>query len=399
MKPVLKTTYRSLKGIVLTATATVLFSCGSHPKNFDNALDYALSSPSKKIKRVMDNLEAHELQILLTTVERDLTENLVFLEHSFQLDSLHYFYPASTVKFPAAVLSLEKLTELNRSHLDHYMVEGDTSMYNFAATINKIFAVSDNEANNRLFEFLGSDYINSKLKSKGIHPLRISHRLSTSDAANPTTKSIDLRSNGNNTLTIHSNTNNTPRPLKLNHLNKGIGYIQDGLPIDTPFDFSYKNYFSLNAQHEMIKRVIFPEAFKASERFLISEEKRNFLLESMHKLPREQGYDPKTYYDSYGKFLWFGDTKKQLPKHIKIYNKVGYAYGTLTDCAFIEDRKNNLSYFVTATILVNQNGIFNDNNYEYDSIGIPFLAELGRQIHKYEKYRKKHLRTSMSKGQ
>jgi hypothetical protein len=78
---------------------------------------------------------------------------------------------------------------------------------------------------------------------------------------------------------------------------------------------------------------------------------------------------------------------------------VGYAYGTLTDCAFIEDRKNNLSYFVTATILVNQNGIFNDNNYEYDSIGIPFLAELGRQIHKYEKYQKKHSGISMTKGQ
>jgi hypothetical protein len=271
-------------------------------------------------------------------------------------------------------------------------------MYNFAGTINEIFAVSDNEANNRLFEFLGSDYINSKLKSKGIHPLRISHRLSTSDAANPTTKTIDLSFNGNNTLTIHSNTNNTPRPLNLSHLNKGIGYVQDGFIVETPFDFSYKNYFSLSAQHEMIKRVIFPEAFKETERFNISEEKRSFLLESMQKLPREQGYDPKIYYDSYGKFLWFGDTKKQLPKHIKIYNKVGYAYGTLTDCAYIEDRKNNLSYFVTATILVNQNGIFNDNNYEYDSIGIPFLAKLGRQIHTYEKYRKKHPSISISKG-
>ncbi len=399
MKPVLKTTYQSLKGIVLTATATVLFSCGSHPKNFENALDYALSSPSKKIKRVMDNLESHELQILLTTVERDPIEGLVFQEHSFQLDSLHYFYPASTVKFPAAVLSLEKLTELNRSHLDHYLVEGDTTIYNFAGTINEIFAVSDNEANNRLFEFIGSDYINNNLKSKGVHSLRILHRLSTSDAANPTTKSINLLSNGIKTITIHSNTNNIPTPLKLNHLKKGIGFIQDGLPIDMPFDFSNKNYFSLSAQHEIIKRVIFPGAFKETERFNISEEKRDFLLESMHKLPREQGYDPKIYYDSYGKFLWYGDTKKQLPKHIKIYNKVGYAYGTLTDCAYIEDSRNNLSYFVSATILVNQNGIFNDNNYEYDSVGIPFLAELGRQIHTYEKYRKKHPSISMTKGQ
>ena len=340
----------------------------------------------------MDNLKDHELQILFTSIERagrDEIDPITFHEYSFQLDPLHYFYPASTVKFPAAVLSLEKLSSLNRSHLDNYQVEGDTLTYNFANTINEIFAVSDNDANNRLFEFLGSDYINSKLKSKGIKPIRISHRLSTSDAANPNTKKIKIRSKGLETITIKSNKNSNPLPLNLNQLNKGLGYIQEGQQINSPFDFSYKNYFSLQAQHEMIKRIIFPEAFKASERFNISEEKRAFLLESMHKLPREQGYDPKIYYDSYGKFLWFGDTEKNIPSHIKIYNKVGYAYGTLADCAYIEDHKNKLSYFITATILVNKNGVFNDNKYEYDSVGIPFLAALGREIHRYEKYKKR----------
>ena len=69
--------------------------------------------------------------------------------------------------------------------------------------------------------------------------------------------------------------------------------------------------------------------------------------------------------------------------HIKIYNKVGYAYGYLTDCAHIVDTKNNISFTLTATIHVNKNQIFNDDTYEYDEIGIPFLAELGRQIHQF----------------
>ena len=43
---------------------------------------------------------------------------------------------------------------------------------------------------------------------------------------------------------------------------------------------------------------------------------------------------------------------------------------------------------LTATILVNKDGIFNDDNYEYDEIGIPFLAELGRQLYNYELSRK-----------
>jgi len=36
---------------------------------------------------------------------------------------------------------------------------------------------------------------------------------------------------------------------------------------------------------------------------------------------------------------------------------------------------------VSATLLVNKDEIFNDNVYEYDEIGFPFLAELGRQLY------------------
>ena len=35
-----------------------------------------------------------------------------------------------------------------------------------------------------------------------------------------------------------------------------------------------------------------------------------------------------------------------------------------------------------ATISVNENMIYNDDIYEYDEIGIPFLAALGRSVHK-----------------
>ena len=65
---------------------------------------------------------------------------------------------------------------------------------------------------------------------------------------------------------------------------------------------------------------------------------------------------------------------------IRIHNKVGLAYGTLTDVAYITDRENGVEFLLSATILVNENQIFNDNQYEYEEKGIPFLAELGRLI-------------------
>ncbi len=105
----------------------------------------------------------------------------------------------------------------------------------------------------------------------------------------------------------------------------------------------------------------------------------------MRMLPREAGYDPEEYYDGYCKFFMYGDSREQIPDHIQIFNKVGFAYGTLTDCAYIRDELNEVEFMVSATILVNQDGIFNDDAYEYDEVGIPFLAALGRALYEFEK--------------
>ena len=124
------------------------------------------------------------------------------------------------------------------------------------------------------------------------------------------------------------------------------------------------------------------------EKFDLSDAQRTFLLEAMKTLPREAGYDAEEYYDSYGKFLIYGDNKDPIPTDIKIYNKVGYAYGTLTDCAYIKDGEKGVEFMVTATILVNPNGVFNDNDYAYDEVGIPFLAALGEELYQIELNRK-----------
>jgi hypothetical protein len=53
------------------------------------------------------------------------------------------------------------------------------------------------------------------------------------------------------------------------------------------------------------------------------------------------------------------------------------------------DFKNKVEFMLSATIHVNENQIYNDNVYEYNSIGIPFLAELGRQLYQHELIRKR----------
>jgi len=97
-------------------------------------------------------------------------------------------------------------------------------------------------------------------------------------------------------------------------------------------------------------------------------------------------YDRTDYFDSYGKFLIYGDQKGAMRPEVRIYNKVGLAYGTATDVAYIRDDEG-VEFFLTATILSNANQIYNDDQYEYDQVGIPFLAALGRAIYNFEKDR------------
>jgi hypothetical protein len=39
---------------------------------------------------------------------------------------------------------------------------------------------------------------------------------------------------------------------------------------------------------------------------------------------------------------------------------------------------------LTATVYVNSDGILNDDKYDYDSIGYPFMYQLGQTIYNYE---------------
>lgn len=355
--------------------------------NDSSILTQALASENPDIKRVVDNLDAYEVQIKYTQIDRR-NDSIIFTDYDFQVDEEQYFYPASTVKFPIAVLALERLNRTDS--LDRntkYFIEGDSIESTFAQDVSQIFAVSDNLANNRMLELLGQDAINRNLKDKGIQPVRISHRLGY-HSKDLRTKPLIIYLNDSTAGITEPTVNTAPEPLQLEKIKKGKGFYKDDILINEPFDFSLKNYYPITAQHEALKRVIFPEMFEAQERFDLSDEQHQFLLESMHTLPRHAGYNSVEYYDGYCKFFMYGDTKQAIPEHIKIYNKVGFAYGTLTDCAYIVDDKNNVDFLLTATILVNKNGIFNDNVYEYDEIGIPFLAALGREIHTLEITRK-----------
>ena len=135
--------------------------------------------------------------------------------------------------------------------------------------------------------------------------------------------------------------------------------------------------------------LVFPEKFPVAQRFNISDSNRNFMLKYMSELPTESmlppyAADTTSYWPAFGKFLLFGAGKNTLPKSIRIFNKIGEAYGQLTDVAYIVDFDKKIEFFLSATIYCNSDGILNDDKYDYQNIGLPFLKHLGEVFYQYE---------------
>jgi hypothetical protein len=180
----------------------------------------------------------------------------------------------------------------------------------------------------------------------------------------------------------------------------GKGFYKGGSLINEPFDFSTKNKISLASLHNILRSVIFPESVDANTRFNLTPEDYKFLYQYMSAWPREShypNYDTATYNDAYVKFLLYGAEKGTLPSNVRIFNKVGDAYGFLTDVAYVVDFENKIELMLSCTILCNSNGIFNDDKYEYETVGWPFMKKLGEVVLDYEKQRPRKYKPDLSR--
>jgi hypothetical protein len=361
------------------------------------------------LKKIAAPGSPYEVQILYTRIESDEYGFPIFKSYSYQVDSEKYFYPGSSVKLPVAILALEKLNELKMDDLDWntaMLVDSlrppqsnawvDSTTHDLKPTIKryieKIFSVSDNDAYNRLYEFLGQQYINERLRKIGAFTnSKITHRLespSFNDDDNRYTNRVRFLSEEKEIFVQKAQYCEKEFETVKTGLVKGVANKNiDGEFVQEPFEFTEKNSISLEDIEGILRRIIYPESVDEDQRFNLTRNQLNFLLKTMSTLPRESGieeYKDTSYYDSYVKFLMFGDSKDTIPEYFKIYNKSGQAYGFLVDCAFLQDQKNDVEFFLTACIHVNENRVYNDNQYEYEEIGLPFLAKLGEKIYQYE---------------
>lgn len=383
-----------------------------------NLVEELMRSRPEQFAHLLHNPEKYEIQIIYTQIDRDSANRPSFKSYHYQPDSGRYFYPASTVKLPTALLALEKLNELgidnldkNTSMLTDSVFSGQSSvgadstspngLPSIAHYIKKVLLVSDNDAFNRLYEFVGQERINARLHAKGYENTNIRHRLSIflSEEENRHTNPVRFVQGDTLIYAQPEAINKEPLARNVGAL-KGVGYMANNSLVQEPMDFSQKNALPLRDMHEILKALIFPEAVSQKQRFDLSPADYQFVYQYMSQLPSETSYpayDTAEYYDAYVKFLMHGNDKAPLPKYIRIFNKIGDAYGFMIDHAYIVDFEHKTEFMLSAVILANDNGIFNDGNYEYDSIGYPFMRNLGRLIYDYELQRTRKFKPDLSR--
>ncbi len=389
----------------------------AQPKT-DSLLRQLLSNNSNALfQQVLSHPDTYRLQIIYTQINRDKKNKPGFTNYYFHYDPLLYFNPASMVKLPLAFLSLEKINTLHQKSIHKYTTiffdsseawhhplhEDSTSITGLASIahfIKRAFLISENDPYNRMYQFVGQQAINRRLHQQGYADVRITRQfMGLTPEQNRITNPVVFTDAVGRPIYqqpegINNDSFDFSRTIKIGkaYLNKNDSLVNE------PYDFTKHNNVPLESFQQLLQAVLFPASVPARQRFNLTAGDRLFLLRYLSQYPSETPdpkYDTATFYDSYAKFF-FRDSTHRMPAHVRVFNKVGWSYGFLTDVAYVVDFKNGVEFMLAATIYVNSDGVLNDNKYEYDAIGHPFLYQLGQTIYNYELSRRRTYRPGLS---
>ena len=372
------------------------------PAPFSSILSGIQDSVTKK---VLVNPKTYRYQLVYTKIDRDQNGIPHFTNYTLHADPENYFNPASMVKMPLAFLAIEKLYELNLPGVNKYTTmqfdsnyQRQVAMYadssaenkkpSIAHFIKRAFLISENDPYNRLYQFVGQGPTNQKLIAKGYTSTKITRQfMGYTEDQNRHTNGIQfMDENGLPILKLAPQYNKDSFQFGAPILIGDAHWNSKDEVVNAPFDFTRHNNISLVDMQKMLQSVIFPASVPKQNRFNMTEADRLFLLQYLSQYPSETNYpkyDSAHFYDSYVKFF-FQDSTHTMPKHIRVFNKVGWAYGFLTDVSYVLDTKNNIDYMLSATVYVNSDGVVNDSKYDEESVGFPFLNKVGTAFYEYE---------------
>ncbi|RYY62926.1 MAG: hypothetical protein EOO05_00940 [Chitinophagaceae bacterium] len=390
----------------------------AQPDNSQWLDKFIRSRASPQLAAILNQPDTFRYQLIYTKIDRDKNNQPTFKNFSLNVDAGRYFNPASTVKMPVALVAMEKLETLKgkgvglqTSMLTDSAHEGQVQVWTDSSAstglpsignyIRKIFIVSDNEAYNRLYEFVGQEPLNQRLHEMGYTDVRITRRFTrmTEEGNRLTNPMRFVDQQGTVIYSQPAARSNFAFDFSRQQLLGQAHYDRDGNLLQQPMDFTRHNNISLADLQQMLQSVLFPASVPEKQRFRISEPNRQWLLRAMSELPyesRSPRFDTSEFFPSYTKFFFFRDGKQPVPAQLRSFNKAGWSYGFLTDIAYVIDTAAGIEFMLSASIYVNKDGILNDDKYEYEETGYAFFREIGEMIYRYELERRRKYRPDLS---
>lgn len=399
-----------LRIIFLFITISMAMSVQAQIKNSPWLKKYLDKHASPFLQAVLQQPDTFRYQLIYTQINRDKQNRPTFKHYYLNVDKDRYFNPASTVKMPLAFLALEKLNNLQVSGLNKYStmltdsarppqtaVTVDATAENgkpsIAHYIKKIFLVSDNDAYNRLYEFIGQQTINERLQQMGYTTMQITRRfVRMTEEENKYTNPVRFYNGQQPVYQQPEAFSHFKFDFSKQRLIGNAHYDRNDKLVNSPMDFTTHNNAPLQDLQQQLQAVLFPQSVSEKQRFNLTQDDYRFLYQYMGTLPSESDYpryDTTEFFDSYTKFFFFRDKKSPVPDHIRSFNKTGWSYGFLTDICYIVDFKNNVEFMLSGNIYTNKDGVLNDDKYDYNETGYPFFKEVGEIIYQYELNRKR----------
>jgi hypothetical protein len=265
----------------------------------------------------------------------------------------------------------------------------DGGQITIAQELRKMALISDNQAFNRFYDLVGHDRLNVSMHELGLESVVINHRLSDSGTV------PDVRASaaatffppGAEPIILPARPSTMVLTNRARGLQVGRGFMKDGRLINQPMDFTTGNGISLMDLQDLLIKLARPDIDLGTPPLKLAAAHRAWLLRAMTEYPRESTnpvYSAPEFTDDYCKMLLPG-IRRVFPatapgKRIEITAKIGQAYGFSIENSYVRNPQNGRAVFVSAVIYTNARGILNSDQYEYDTVALPFYADLGELV-------------------
>lgn len=369
----------------LSATALGLFATPVASASANSAsIAEILRSGSAKLKAVL--ARARELQLQLCYSWRDARGQLN--SQYLHADS-RWFAPASLVKLPLAAMLLEDLEARRldwRSGALRFPNMPDCAAgaaelrtaQSVQRLIERALVVSDDSAYCALFDALGPQKIAERCAELG-YGARIQARFGYCGPELSRVTGPVWWHQGGQAKELYPVRPAFELRRAAAKIELGRAWMSGTKRIEGPKDFTDSNTMLLRDLHQVLLAVTQPDLVPARQRFKLSQAAREFLLAAMARNPAQCDScsgEERAMPDNAFRLLAVGDA--QWPAGLKVRNKVGWAYGFLSDIAHLRDSRHEC--WISCVMYLNADGVLNDGRYDYDSIGRPFMAEAGRLL-------------------